>query len=294
MEILGEREFFSPRDRRATKAASLILASFLFCALAIPGIAAGNPVTGARSAAVSRATIDLDLSSTLANRHAAQLLNTRSTSILVSGKPLVVTSRTRLTDAEMIAVHQVINSGRQAIQLGAHGNATGGRVVLTSRLASNLGSLVIPRGVTVIDKEPALTLGGSLINSGCFMAASTEPAVNTPGITATNIENRQGGLITTRLPAKGLPGFPGATKNLSLTLTASVGMTNKGTISSAGRLVMNQRGPIKNEAGALLQAANDVNLLSTKGSVYQYRTNCVPIGQHQPFDRNRHLRHRRQ
>jgi hypothetical protein len=266
MEKFWKMEFFRPQGRSTIKAASAALTSLLFCTLAIPGMAAGSPLTGTGRTAVSRATVDLDFSSTRANRHAAQLLNTRSASILVSGKPLVVTSCTRLTDAEMIAVYQVIDSGRQTIQIGAHGNATGGRVVLTSRLTSNLGSLVIPRGLTVIDKEPALTLGGSLINSGCFMAASTEPAVNTAGITATNIENRQGGLITTRLPAKGLPGFSGAAKNLSLTLTASVGMTNKGAISSAGRLIMNQRGPIRNEAGALLQAANDLNLHSQRGA----------------------------
>ncbi|MDR3554708.1 MAG: hypothetical protein P4L55_08130 [Syntrophobacteraceae bacterium] len=266
MERFWKREFFSPKSRPAIKAASIVLASLLICALAIPGMAAGRPVTGAGRTTVSRATVDLDLSSTRANRHAARVLNTRSASILVSGKPLVVTSRTRLTDAEMIAVHQVIDSGRQAIRIGAHGNAVGGRMVLTSRLASNLGSMVIPRGVTIIDKEPALALGGCLINSGSFWAVSSGPAAKTASITATNIENRQGGLITTRLPAKGLPGFPGAGNNLSLTLTASVGMTNKGTISSAGRLVMNQRGPIKNEAGALLQAANDVNLHSQRGA----------------------------
>ena len=261
-----EREFCRLPGRLAGKAAALVLASLLLCALAIPGMAAGSPVTLAGRTEVSRAKVDLDLSSTLTNRNAAQVLKTRSAAILVAGKPLVVTSRTRLTAAEQVAVYQVIDSGRQAIRIGANGSAVGGGVVLTSRLASNLGSMVIPRGVTVIDNTPALTLGGSLINSGRFLAVSTRPAYKTASIIATRIENRQGGLITTRLPSKGLPGFPGAEKNLSLTLTAAESMTNNGAVSSAAGLVINERGPITNGAGALLQAANNLDLNSQKGA----------------------------
>jgi hypothetical protein len=166
----------------------------------------------------------------------------------------------------MVAVYQVIDSGRQAIQIGVHRNAVGGSVVITSRLARNLGSLVIPQGVTVIDDVSALTLGGSLINSGALFAVSTDPGVRAASITATNIMNRQGGLITTELPAGGLPGFTGATPNLSLNLTATDCMTNSGAISSADRLIMNLRDSIKNQAGAVLQAANDVDLHSQMGA----------------------------
>jgi hypothetical protein len=166
----------------------------------------------------------------------------------------------------MVAVYQVIDSGRQAIQIGVHRNAVGGSVVITSRLARNLGSLVIPQGVTVIDNASALTLGGSLINSGTLFAVSTDPDVKEASITATNIMNRHGGLITTELPAGGLPGFTDATANLSLNLTVTDSMTNSGAISSAGRLIMSLRNSIKNQAGAVLQAANDVDLHSQMGA----------------------------
>ena len=124
------------------KAVSLVLTSLLVCALAMPGMAADGPIASAARAAPSRALVDLDLSSTDSNLNAAHVVNTRPATICVGGKPLLVTSRTRLTAAEMVAVYQVIDSGRQAIQIGVHGNAVGGSVVITSRLARNLGSLV--------------------------------------------------------------------------------------------------------------------------------------------------------
>jgi hypothetical protein len=248
------------------KAVSLVLTSLLVCALAMPGMAADSPIASATRAAPSRTLVDLDLSSTDSNLNAAHVVNTRPVTICVGGKPLLVTSHTHLTAAEMVAVYQVINSGRQAIQIGVHRNAVGGSVVITSGLARNLGSLVIPQGVTVIDNASALTLGGSLINSGTLFAVSTDPGVRAASITATNIMNRQDGIITTELPAGGLPGFTGATANLSLTLTATDCMTNSGTISSAGRLIMNLRDSIKNQAGAVLQAANDVDLHSQMGA----------------------------
>jgi hypothetical protein len=167
------------------KAVSLVLTSLLVCALAMPGMAADSPISSATRAAPSRTLVDLDLSSTDSNLNAAHVVNARPVTICVGGKPLLVTSRTRLTAAEMVAVYQVIDSGRQAIQIGVHGNAVGGSVVITSRLARNLGSLVIPQGVTVIDNASALTLGGSLINSGTFFAVSTDPGVRAASITAT-------------------------------------------------------------------------------------------------------------
>jgi hypothetical protein len=229
-------------------------------------MAADSPIASAARAAPSRTLVDLDLSSTDSNLNAAHVVNSRPVTICVGGKPLVVTSRTRLTAAEMVAVYQVIDSGRQAIQMGVHGNAVGGSVVITSRLARNLGSLVIPQGVTVIDNASALTLGGGLINSGTLFAVSTDPGVRAASITATNIMNRQDGIITTELLAGGLPGFTGATPNLSLNLTATDCMTNSGAISSAGRLIMNLRDSVKNQAGAVLQAANDVDLHSQMGA----------------------------
>ncbi len=248
------------------KALSLVLTSLLVCALAMPGVAAGSPAASATGAAPSRTLVDLDLSSTDSNLNAAHVVNTRPATICVAGKPLLVTSHTRLTAAEMVAVYQVIDSRRQAIQIGVHRNAVGGSVVITSRLARNLGSLVIPRGVTVIDNASALTLGGSLINSGTFFAVSTDPGVKAASITATNIMNLQDGIITTELPAGGLPGFTGARANLSLNLTVTDCMTNSGAVSSAGRLIMNLRDSLENQAGAVLHAANDVDLHSQMGA----------------------------
>ncbi|MEM5785763.1 MAG: hypothetical protein AAGU11_00515, partial [Syntrophobacteraceae bacterium] len=250
-------------NRCAGAAAVLgFLASLVVCAFATPGMAAPGPVTSAIGTAPSGMPVDLDLSSTDPKLNAAHIFNAGPVRIRVGGKPLLVTSQTRLTAAEMVAVYQVIDSGRQEIQIGVQGNAVGGRVVVTSLLARDLGLLVIPRGLTVIVTAPGLTLGGSLINSGTLFAASTDPGLKEVSITATNIINRHGGLITTELPARGLPGFAGTTANLNLNLTAGDRMANSGVISSAGRLIINQRDSIVNQPGAVLKAAGNVDLHS--------------------------------
>ena len=97
-----------------------VLTSLLVCALAMPGMAADSPIASATRAAPSRTLVDLDLSSTDSNLNAAHVVNTRPATICVGGKPLLVTSHTHLTAAEMVAVYQVIDSGRQAIQIGVH------------------------------------------------------------------------------------------------------------------------------------------------------------------------------
>lgn len=236
----------------------------LVCALAMPVMAVNSSISSGVGAAPLR-PVDLDLSSTNRNLNAAHVDNFRPVTICVGGKRLPVTSDTLLTAAEMIAVRQVLDSGRQTIRIGVHRNAVGGSVVITSRLARNLTSLVIPRGVTVYNAS-ALTLGGSLINSGTLFAVSTAPGVTEASITATNIENRHGGLITTKLPADGLPGFTGAAATLGMSLTATDRMTNSGVVSSAGRLAVNLRDAITNRQGGVLEAANDVDLRSQTGA----------------------------
>ena len=85
------------------KAVSLVLTSLLVCAFAMPGMAANSPIASAAGAAPSRTLVDLDLSSTDSNLNAEHVINTRPVTICVGEKPLLVTSHTRLTAAEMLA-----------------------------------------------------------------------------------------------------------------------------------------------------------------------------------------------
>src|SRR5262249_50076679 len=96
---------------------------------------------------------------------------------------------------------------------------------------------------------------------------STSPTVNTAVINANNILNQQGGLISTVLPASGLPGVSGAIPGLNLSLNAIQNIVNAGTIMSAGNLSLTAGGSITNAlpAGAtgvspVMQALGNVNL----------------------------------
>ena len=132
------RYFLSLGGRISMKAVSLVLASLLVCAVAMPGMAADSRIASAGMAAPSQTLVDLDLSSTDSTLNAAHVVKTRPVTICVGGKPLLVTSRTRVTAAEMAAVYQVIDSGRQAIQIGVHGNAAGG-----ASIAACLGMTIL-------------------------------------------------------------------------------------------------------------------------------------------------------
>src|SRR6185295_16643055 len=98
--------------------------------------------------------------------------------------------------------------------------------------------------------------------------------VNNITIGASNIQNNVGALLSTVLPAGGLPGVTGALPGVSLTLNAVNNIMNAGTISSAGSLTMNAGGSIVNSAGSagvgtapVIQAVSDVSLNSALGNI---------------------------
>ena len=180
--------------------------------------------------------VNLDLTSIAPVGNVSKALashNRQAVNITVGGARQQVTTTTLLTASEKVAVYQVLRTGTQSIQLGPQGNATGGTMAIGLRLAQHIGSLVIPHGVTVIDRAAVLNIAGTLTNSGSLYAAAGNPAA---GISATNILNQPGGLISTVLPASGLPGITGAVSNLSLNLMALNNIVNAGVISSAGNI----------------------------------------------------------
>ena len=199
---------------------------------------------------------NLNLASTRATIHAPQ-----SATIVVGGAPQTFKAGSAITAAEAVAIAQVLSSGTQSIILGAHGNALGGSVVLPG--AQVLSSLTVPQGVTLVrDFNGAVpfALTGSLTNAGSIYAVSTASAVSVADVTASSIVNKSGALISTILPAGNL-GFSNAINNLSLSLTAN-SITNAGTISSAGHLLLNASGAgiNINNTGGTLQAADYINI----------------------------------
>src|SRR5262249_53713255 len=159
-----------------------------------------------------------------------------------------VTPTDLLTHAEHVALQQVLTSGQQSLVLGRHGNAVRGSFQLTTDISQGVNDVIVPRGVTAITDaaSSALTITGNLINAGRLYATSSSPTVATATISAANIENRQGAVISSILPGSGLLGLTSAVSHLDLSLKAIHDIINYGTISSSGNLSMSAGGQIVN------------------------------------------------
>lgn len=222
--------------------------------------------------------VNMDLSASTPSGTAARAMavhNVQAMNINVGGTTQQITAATLLTPAQRVAVFQVLSTGRQSILLGPNGNAVGGTFTVDPRMSQHVSNLVIPQGVTAIDKlttSGTLSLLGNLTNAGTFYVVSTNPAVTTGTLTAANITNQQGALLSSVLPDGGLPGISSAVANLGLSLNAANNFVNAGTITSAGELTVTAGGSIVNAlpAGAagpspVIQGANDIELTSRSG-----------------------------
>lgn len=258
------------RVARHKVAVTAVTFLFAFCStLQISFAQEAPPPESVPAAAAAPAPIDLDLASTAASiTFAANNAAATPVNINMAGVMQTVNPGQMVTPAQAVAAYQVMRTGAQDIVLGALGQATGGSMNISPWLAANLGSLVIPSGVSVINNfanNPALSLAGSLTNAGTFYAVSTNPAVSTASIAALNIANQQAALLTSVLPQSGLAGYANAISNLSLSLSAINNIVNAGMISSAGTLSMTAGGSITNASNmagisAVMQAMNNVNL----------------------------------
>ncbi len=199
--------------------------------------------------------------------------NFQQTNITRDGAPVPVVAGQLLTPAEFVALSQVLQpGGNQSIVLAGTGAAIGGTVSLAG-FANHLSNLHIPTGVTVISDAAAgpLNISGNLTNSGALYAISTNTAYTSALISASNIFNTQGALLTSILPTGGLAGFGSAISGLHLSLTAVHDIINAGTISSAASLTMSAGGSIVNAlpmgisgAQPVLQAIANLNLISSQ------------------------------
>jgi hypothetical protein len=228
-----------------------------------------QPTAGAQTpgGGWARTPVNLNLSSTAATIAAPARLIQNPVNIMVGGISQRVTAGQKITPAQMVAVSQMLRTGAQSIQIGANGAANGGSLVIGQRLSQHIANLVVPQGVTLIDRASTLSLTGNLTNAGNLYVLSNNPAVTTAHITAANIFNQQGALISSVLPFGGLAGMVNALPNLNLSLSALNNIVNAGTISSSGHLNLAAGGSITNALppgvtgpSPLLQALNNVNL----------------------------------
>ncbi len=204
-------------------------------------------------------TNDLDLSSAQQNIAASSVLQSApEANINLGGVVRTVGAADMLTAAEMVAVRQVLATGTQFLQLNEQGVAVGGGFRV-SYYAAGLNNLVVPEGVRVSQDAAllqSLNLTGNLTNAGTFNIFSSNAAVNSATVNASNIYNNVTGTITSSLA--------------NLNLNAINNIVNAGSITSAGNLSMSAGGSIVNALPAgvaamspIMQAAGTMNLMAS-------------------------------
>ncbi len=219
----------------------------------------------------------LDLTSTVQNVMAPRFVQNVPTTITVGGNHLLVTPSTMLTAAERLAAIQMLRTGHQSLIIGSMGNAVGGTFTLGSKLSQTLTSLIIPQGVSAIRNFATagnLNLAGNLTNAGTIYAVSTNPTITNASISAANIVNQAGAVITTVLPPTALAGVSGAVSRLDLSLSAVQNIINAGTISSSRTLNLNAGGSIVNAMASgvsgstpALFAQSGINIFTGSGNI---------------------------
>ena len=221
---------------------------------------------------------NVDLSSTQPDNIAAKTVTIRA-----GGKAQTVSPGTMLTDSQMAAVQQVMNTGRQQLTVGASGNATGGRLNLGTDVVGGINNLFIPKGVTAVNdfgKFNAVNVMGSLTNAGKLVAYTSNAAVTQNLINAQSLTNLQTGLITNSLSGTGVVGIA---KAMNLNFNVLNDFVNQGTIRSTGGLSITAGGSIMNltpatqSAPAMIMAAKDITLASSSitntGTIQSIRGN---------------------
>ncbi len=203
----------------------------------------GLVLSGFMQAAFAETSYNLNSTSTTVNSS-----NQNPVVINIGGVRHNISPGSMVTPAEMVAINQVLGTGKQTIVLGAQGNAVGGRMNVGVDIGASLGNLAVPHNVTALanfSTQSNFNLTGDLSNAGRFYAYSNNSAVNAAVINAANIFNLPGGIISSVVPGS-LLGITGAVHPLSLVMNTSGVINNAGLISSSAGLTMNAAGGIVN------------------------------------------------
>ncbi|MBS1993016.1 MAG: hypothetical protein JSS83_21010 [Cyanobacteria bacterium SZAS LIN-3] len=210
--------------------------------------------------------LDLNLASSAAVVALMPNLFGRAPSVTldVGGTARTFRSGEHVTAAEYVAIKQVLAGNTQTIVLDGSGVATGGSFALNAIPRKTL-ELVIPAGVTGIDNFAVgkiITINGDIVNYGSLYGLSTNGQITAGAIFAKDIVNGSGGLISTQLPSALLNSIVGALPLTDLTLGASGGITNAGTISGSRNITLDSgSGHIAN-FGSVASAHGNINLSS--------------------------------
>jgi hypothetical protein len=264
----------------------LLLAATLL--LLIIQLVIRHPAYGAPAGHTYHQQTALDLSSTQANVKAGGFASKQPITIRVGGAAKTVGAGDWLTPAERVAAYQVVSTGQQSLILGPGGNAVGGSMTLGARAGQLFNGLTVPAGVVVLDniaRSTSLNFSGNLVNSGAVYVFSSNPLNTTASITAQNIFNQGGGLISSVLPPGTLPGSLNGARTVNLSLNALQDIVNAGSIVSSGVLSLSAGGSIVNSSAgrgsqipAVLSGALGVQLLAGSGNIVNTGTISATLG----------------
>src|ERR1700733_3884714 len=183
----------------------------------------------------------LDLASKTANIVLGSNLfsSAPTVTINVGGTATTFTSGDKVTAAEYLAIQQALSSPNgQTLVLNQSGTADGGQFALNKVINANVTEIVVPKNVTALDftstSNSTLTINGGLTNFGSVIDVSKQGTAGL--ISATDITNEKGGVISSVLPSSLLSTIPNTVGSLDLSLSALNNLTNAGTISSSGAL----------------------------------------------------------
>lgn len=223
------------------------------------------------------APVDLDLTSGDRSFAASSVMGSaaQATIDLTSGVTKTFVPTDILTAAEMIAVRQVVNTGTQYLHVNDLGIATGGGFHV-SYYATNLNNLVIPENVRASQNAAllqTLNLTGDLTNHGTFNVFSSNAAVTSATVNATNICNTANAVISSTLANLALNAVNNFTNAGTITSTGSVAATAGGTFTNSGVLQALQNMSV--QANTL---NNQAQIAATLGNLNIVTANLVNAG----------------
>lgn len=219
--------------------------------------------------------VSLDLSSTDANiTVGAGLLDGATITIQVGDETKQITAGSKVTAAEYAALSQALATGSQELKLNSSGAAVDGslnlNVVSDNGRTIKTSELVIPESVEVSGDfgrhADGVRVTNDLINYGSLYAFSSKRGKDTAVIAARDVNNFEGGLITSNAPDAVAQQLGAKNDSLNLSIRADRNLSNSGEISSSGALVLTAGGVLTNSGSASARGSVSINSANINNS----------------------------
>ncbi|MBU6455006.1 MAG: hypothetical protein KGS72_24765 [Cyanobacteria bacterium REEB67] len=226
--------------------------------------ASGN---GASSTSLTGPGLQLDLSSTNANivLGANLFSGHQSVAVAIGGKSTTFSAGASVTAAEYVAIKQVLAGGSQSLTLNDSGAAVGGSFSINSVASGHVSELVVPSGVVALDYangSKGQSIVGDILNYGTIYGVATRGQGNLISLTAKDIVNESGGIISTKMSNAILSTLGGVSSAVNLTLSSVDDISNAGQIVSSGSLTLSTGSGNLTNSGLLSAAIGNININS--------------------------------